>query len=569
MAGTGHGEHTGHEHDADDGHVHDENCSHGHDGHGNGHSHGHGPVSSGQGLRLPVIVLTGYLGAGKTTLLNYILTEQKDQKLAVIENEIGEISIDDSLVEQKHSNLAEELVTLSNGCVCCTLRGDLMKTLQDISKMVKDGKKLDGVLIELTGAADPAPVVQTFFLNGQIRDNFYVDNVVALVDAKHGLERLDEGKASPDKATPCAQVAFSSTVLLNKIDLATPDEILKVEKRLKEINSTVKIMRCENAKVPIAELFKIGCFNLEKVLEEQYMDEDEFEQFYTPKMDNSISNVGLRIEGPLMLSWVQQALGVCLGGPDAADFLRIKGVLNIEGCDLKYVIQCVQMAVKQDFTVPWAEGETRESKIIFIGRNMTDRRDFLTDGFTSCQAKPLRFRPGSMVLARTGPNPEDYTPGLIIGHHPDQHNAYAIRLKSGRTVHAPRDTEALVKADPNAEPMEESGCSMERAMTFLAKKAPEPAAESKSESKGEAAQEHMALGSREWLASKGLGEFLPEIMTVCTMEYLKSLEASKESEFVKSVGLTTSAAKKFKVAMAELRLRLAMDEPEDESYKEV
>jgi len=248
--------------------------------------------------RLPVIVLTGYLGAGKTTLLNYILKEQSKLKLAVIENEIGEVSIDDALVEHKHEDLAEELVLLDNGCVCCTIRGDLVKTLYDLAEKRQKGLALDGVLIELTGAADPAPVVQTFMMDAGVRKDFYVDNVITLVDAKHAIQKLDEAEGDKSgKGTACAQIAFSSTVLLNKIDLVEAKELEAVEKRIKEVNSAVEILRCEKAQVQMDKLMNVRAFDLAKVLEEQYMDEEEFNSFYKPKMDNSISNVGVRCEG--------------------------------------------------------------------------------------------------------------------------------------------------------------------------------------------------------------------------------------------------------------------------------
>merc|ERR1719424_427149 len=170
--------------------------------------------------KLPVVILTGYLGAGKTTLLNYLLTEQTDKKLAVIENEVGEVSVDDVLVEQKPEDLAEELVVLNNGCVCCTIRGDLVKTLHNLAEKRKNGLNIDGVLIELTGAADPAPVVQTFMVDDDVRKAFYVDNVIALVDAKHAVRKLEESQGDrAEKGTACAQIAFASTVLLNKVDL--------------------------------------------------------------------------------------------------------------------------------------------------------------------------------------------------------------------------------------------------------------------------------------------------------------------------------------------------------------
>mmetsp|Transcript_116771 Transcript_116771/g.227069 ORF Transcript_116771/g.227069 Transcript_116771/m.227069 type:complete len:438 (-) Transcript_116771:175-1488(-) len=397
--------------------------------------------------KLPVTVLTGYLGAGKTTLLNYLLREQGDKKLAVIENEIGEVSIDDALVEQKHQDMAEDLILLDNGCICCTIRQDLMTTLLNISAKYNSGHHLDGVLIELTGMADPAPVVQTFFVNAEVRQAFSVDNVVALVDAKHALDKLDESKGDPEgKGTACAQIAFCSTALLNKVDLADEAELVQIESRLKQLNSTVEIIRCQNAVVPVEKLFNVGAFNLGKVLEEQYMDEEEFSSFYTPKMDRSVSNVGIRCTGHVNMFKFQDFLNHYLGTEEMAkDFLRVKGVLSIAGNDNKFVLQCVHMLRNQAFTLPWADGDPRENRIIFIGRGMQQRRKELTEGFEACLAKPLRFNINSEVQAKTGPGDDDWDNGYVSALW-DEFNAYRIRLLRGGEVHAPHDDDAFVRA---------------------------------------------------------------------------------------------------------------------------
>eukprot|EP00418_Pyrodinium_bahamense_P082686 CAMPEP_0179075934 /NCGR_PEP_ID=MMETSP0796-20121207/33843_1 /TAXON_ID=73915 /ORGANISM="Pyrodinium bahamense, Strain pbaha01" /LENGTH=410 /DNA_ID=CAMNT_0020773175 /DNA_START=67 /DNA_END=1299 /DNA_ORIENTATION=+ len=397
--------------------------------------------------RLPVIVLTGYLGAGKTTLLNYMLTEQRDKKLAVIENEIGEVSIDDALVQQKHQDMAEELVVLENGCVCCTIRGDLVKALLNIAAKRADGLALDGVLIELTGMADPAPVVQTFFIYPQVGQHFFIDNVVTLVDAKHAIEKLDESKNDPDeKGTASAQIAFSSCVLLNKIDLVEPAHLKSVEKRIEMVNSTAEIIRCEQARVPMEKLFGVGVFQLNKVLEEQYMDEEEFNSFYQPKMDRSVSNVGVRCTGAVSMYAFQDFLESWLGNDETAkDFLRVKGVLNIAGSDAKFVLQCVQMLKSQAFNEPWEAHEMRENRIIFIGRGMQQRRQALTEGFKACIAQPPRFAVGTRVKARMGEGEDDYEPGVVLAHW-DAYNPYRIRIRGGGEVHAPLDNDFYVKA---------------------------------------------------------------------------------------------------------------------------
>jgi len=397
--------------------------------------------------RLPVIILTGYLGAGKTTLLNYILHEQKDKKLAVIENEIGEVSVDDALVEQKHDEHAEELIVLKNGCVCCTIRGDLENTLKDLAKRRKEGLQLDGVLVELTGAADPAPVVQTFMMSREVSSAFTVDNVITLVDAKHILEKLDESRQKPeDRGTAAAQIAFSSTVLLNKTDLVEESILTEIDKRIKSINSLAEVIRCQQAQVPVAKLINVKAFELSKVLEEQYMDEDEFNTFYKPKMDREISNVGIKCEGDINMHAFQRFLGQYLSEEEKAkDFMRVKGILSIKGASKKWVLQCVHMLKNQNFTAPWKPQETRENRIIFIGRGMEQRRQELTEGFAACIAQPLRFPVGTKVKAKMGDGPDDYESGTVIRQW-DECTAYRIKLDNGQQVHGAFDEDDCVKA---------------------------------------------------------------------------------------------------------------------------
>jgi len=426
--------------------VHIEEVHHGHKGN---HDHDHtmcNPEEARPQLKLPVTVLTGYLGAGKTTLLNYLLREQRDKKLAVIENEIGEVSIDDALVEHKQQDMAEELIVLDNGCVCCTIRNDLVSTLRNIAAKYNSGLCLDGVLIELTGMADPAPVVQTFFMNEDVHQAFSVDNVVALVDAKYAMDKLDESKDDPEgKGTACAQIAFSSTVLLNKVDLADTEELARIENRIKQLNSTVEIIRCQNAVVPVEKLFNVGAFNLSRVLEEQYMDEEEFSSFYTPKMDRSVSNVGIRCAGAVSMFLFERFLMQYLATEEVAkDFLRVKAVLIIAGSNDKFVLQCVHMLRNQAFKDPWPDADRRENRIIFIGRGMQQRRQELTEGFAACIVKPLRFKVGAEVQAKVGPREDDWENGYVTAQW-DEFNAYRIGLLNGGEVRAPVDDDCFVR----------------------------------------------------------------------------------------------------------------------------
>lgn len=417
--------------------------------HGSGHGHDHEHTLCDQSPqkrqgKLPVTILTGYLGAGKTTLLNYLLREQKDKKIAVIENEVGEVSVDDALVEQRSQESVAQMVVLDNGCVCCTIRDDLATTLVDIAK---SGLLLDGVIVELTGMADPAPVVQTFFVHDEVRQAFAVDNVVTLVDAKHAIQKLDESQSDPEgKGTAAAQIVFSSSVLLNKIDLVDSKELLKIEGRIKQLNSMVEIIQCQNAVVPVDRIVDVGAFHLGKALEEQYMDEEEFNTFYKSKMDKSVSNVGIRCPGAVNIHLFQRMLHTHTGTPEGAmDFLRVKAVLNIAGSDNKFVLQGVHMLKNQGFTVPWAEAETRENRIIFIGRGMEARRGQLIHDFNQCIDQPLRFEIGDDVQAKVGPGEDEYANGHIIAQY-DGTQAYTIRLLDDEDVYAPVDDDYFVRA---------------------------------------------------------------------------------------------------------------------------
>jgi G3E family GTPase len=336
--------------------------------------------------KVPVTVLTGYLGAGKTTLLNRILSEPHGRKYAVIVNEFGEIGIDNDLIV----GADEEVFEMNNGCVCCTVRGDLVRIIDGL--MRRKGK-FDAIIVETTGLADPAPVAQTFFMDDNVGRKAKLDAVVTVADAKWLKDRL---KDAPEAKN---QIAFADVILLNKTDLVAPDELGEVEARIRGINPYAKLHKTERCKIALPEVLGRNAFDLDRILEiepeflgghhhhDHAHDHDHAHHHHDGGLkhyhDEEMQSVSLKSDKPLdpdkFFPWIQDL--VQTEGPN---ILRCKGILSFKDDDERFVFQGVHMILDGDHQRPWQQGEKRESRIIFIGRKLPE--DKIREGFAGCVA---------------------------------------------------------------------------------------------------------------------------------------------------------------------------------------
>ncbi len=343
---------------------------------------------------IPVTVLTGYLGAGKTTLLNRILTEDHGRRYAVIVNEFGEVGIDNDLVVDTD----EEVFEMNNGCVCCTVRGDLIRVLAGLMRRQTTAKRrFDAIIVETTGLADPGPVAQTFFVDEDVRAKTRLDSVTTVVDAKHVLLRLADSREARE------QVAFADQIVLNKTDLVDEASLAEVERRLRRLNPLAPIHRAERSGVDLSLILERGGFDLERILdlEPEFLNPAHGEAGHVhddhcghdhhdhdspdghAHEDQDISGVSLTSERPLDGQKVTQWLNALLQrqGPD---ILRAKGILDVKGEDRRLVFQAVHMIMEGDLQRPWKAGERRYSRMVFIGRNLD--KVGLELGLRGCEA---------------------------------------------------------------------------------------------------------------------------------------------------------------------------------------
>jgi G3E family GTPase len=321
--------------------------------------------------RTPVTILTGYLGAGKTTLLNRILHKNHGQRIAVIENEFGEIGIDHELV----IGAEEEIFEMNNGCLCCTVRGDLIRIL---GTLLKRKDRFDRILIETTGLADPGPVIQTFYMDAELKEQLKVDAVVTVLDAKHLTPRLNDSSEARE------QIAFADVLLLNKIDLVDEETLTALEKRIHGINHSAPILRTHQTEIPLTQILGIGGFDLDRALdlEPAFLDPHDHHHHHDHQHDDEITSVGLRSTGDLdpekLSAWIADL--VQQKGPD---IYRMKGVLAIKDKPDRYLFQGIHMQIEGRFGNPWG-AKPRENAMILIGKNLD--RSALNQSFTSCAA---------------------------------------------------------------------------------------------------------------------------------------------------------------------------------------
>lgn len=365
--------------------------------------------------RIPVTVLTGYLGSGKTTLLNRILTENHGKRYAVIVNEFGEIGIDNDLIVESD----EEIYEMNNGCICCTVRGDLIRVVEGL--MRRPGR-FDAIIVETTGLADPVPVAQTFFMDDDVRAKTVLDAVVALVDAKHLPLRLKDSREAED------QIAFADVVLINKTDLVSPEELATVEATVRAINPHAVIHRTERSAIPLDRVLDRGAFDLKRALENDphFLDHDHPDHVCGPDCDHdhdhhghdhhhhhdhacgpdcnhdhghdhghdhhasaihdvTVTSVSLRqgeIDPAKFFPWIQNITQT--QGPN---ILRLKGIIAFKDDPDRYVVQGVHMIIEGDHQRAWKPEEKRESRLVFIGRELNAAE--LKAGFENCRPNEI------------------------------------------------------------------------------------------------------------------------------------------------------------------------------------
>jgi G3E family GTPase len=320
---------------------------------------------------VPVTILTGFLGSGKTTLLNRILREDHGHRIAVIENEFGEVGVDNDIIETGD----EQIVEMNNGCICCTVRGDLIRILGALKAKRDEGRlKFDRVVIETTGMADPGPVAQTFFTDEEIGNYYLLDSIITLVDAKHAPQQLDEFHEAQE------QVGFADRILLSKTDLVSNEDTEALQKRLKRMNPRAPIKKVHFGDAPLDEVLDIRGFNLNAILQldPEFLVDSHHE--HHDQVESFVFEADKPFDGQKLEQFLSGMIQVY--GPD---LLRYKGVLWMKGNARRVVFQGVHMMMGGDLGKPWGKNEKKRSVMVFIGKKLP--KDIFIAGMEECLAK--------------------------------------------------------------------------------------------------------------------------------------------------------------------------------------